>query len=456
MSYPAIKSYWGRGDGLQVFAVIWIGQLVSLVGSALTGFTLGVWVYQRNGLVMEFALILLFTTLPGVILSPLAGMLADSWNRRWIMMLSDAGAALGTLIVLLLLRANRLEVFHIYIAVATNAAFSAFQWPAYAASISMLVPRRHLGRANGMMQFGQAFAQLTAPLLGGLLALSIGLSSVLLIDLATFLFAILTLLIVRIPQVSQMTTSLYKTGYGSMLRGVTYGWRYISARPGLAALLLFSATNNFLVDLIFVLSTPFILSLASVAVLGTILSIAGSGMLVGSVVMTAWGGPERRINGVFSFALLGGLCILIAGLWRSVWLFAAIGFVFSFRLPILRGSRDAIWQSKVAPEAQGRVFATRRMVAWLPRPLAYLMAGTLVDQVFEPLLASDGPLANSIGRIIGIMPGREIGLLFVLVGVFMILTVVAGYLYRRLRLVEDELADVSVFAFEAPAPATLS
>jgi DHA3 family macrolide efflux protein-like MFS transporter len=229
---------------MRVFIIIWLGQLVSLVGSGLTSFALGLWVYQHTGSVTQFALIGLFTMLPSVALSPLAGALADRWDRRWVMILSDTGAGLSTLMMALLFFAGRIKVWHIYLAAGASAAFAAFQWPAYSAATTLLVSKENLGRANGMVQFGRAASEILAPVLAGVLVLTIQVRGVLLIDFATFLFAITTLLMVRFPRPE--ITAAGQASKGSLWREAAYGWTYIAARPGLLGLLIFFAAVNFL------------------------------------------------------------------------------------------------------------------------------------------------------------------------------------------------------------------
>ena len=435
-----------------VFNLIWFGQLVSLIGSGLTSFALGVWVYQRTGSVTQFALISVFTTLPGIVISPLAGALVDRWDRRWAMILSDSGAGFSTLVIALLLFANRLEIWHIYLAMATRSAFRAFQWPAYAAATTLLVPKKHLGRASGMVQAAEAAAEILSPTLAGVVVVTIQLQGVIFIDVATFVFSLVTLLLVEFPKPEGKETTIEgKERKGSLWREAVYGWTYITARPGLFGLLIFFAGSNFLTGVVSVLITPLVLAFTSVAMLGTLLSFAGSGMLVGSLVMSVWGGVKRPIYAVLSFSLLGGLCILLAGFLHSVPVFFVTGFLYFFGVPIVNGSSQVIWQKKVAPQVQGRVFAVRRMIAWASLPLAYLLAGPLADRVFEPLLAVGGPLAGSIGRIIGVGRGHGIALLFVIMGILSVLATIGGYLYPRLRLVEEELPD----AIADPVSATV-
>jgi MFS family permease len=425
---------------MRVFTIIWCGQLVSIVGFGLTSFALGLWVYQRTGSVTQFALIAVFAMLPRIALSPLAGAIVDRWDRRRVMILSDTGAGLSTLVVALLLFVGRLEIWHIYLAAGASAACGAFQWPAYAAVIPLLVSRKNLGRANGMVQLGQAISEMLAPVLAGVLILTIQIQGVLLIDLATFLLAIVTLLMVRVPRPG--TTTVGKASKESLLREATYGWTYIAARRGLLGLVIFFAIVNFLWGMVGALITPMILGFTSADVLGIIISIAGGGMLVGSLVMSLWGSPKRRIDGVLRFELLSGLCFLLIGLRPLAWPIAIGVFGAHLTIAIIQGSNQAIWQSKVPPDIQGRVFATQQMISRSAAPLAYLVAGPLADNLFRPLLAFDGPLAANIGQIIGVGPGRGIGLLFIVMGILKGAVTLGGYLYPRIRLVEDELPDV--------------
>ncbi len=435
---------------MRVFSVIWFGQLISTVGSGLTGFALGVWIYQQTGSVTLFAVNIFAFTLPSLLVSPFAGALADRWDRRWVMLLSDTGAGLSTLSVLLLLQAGSLEIWHIYVATAVMSAFNAFQWPAYSAATTMLVPREHLGRAGGMVQIGEAISQLLSPAIAGGLFVTAGLRGVILADFATYLVAVSTLLLVQIPRPER--TEAGAEGRGSLLKEAAYGWKYITARRGLFGLLIYLAVTNFLWGMLGVLIQPMILDMASPEVLGYVASFVGIGMLVGTLVMSAWGGPRRRVIGIIGFGAIAGFFLLLLGLRPSIPLIAAAGFGAMFCIPILNGSSQALWQSKVAPDVQGRVFAVRRMIAQAASPLAILMAGPLADRVFEPLLQAGGPLSASLGQMLGVGPGRGTGLLFVVLGVVDILAGGVAYLYGPVRRVEEELPDVEVKE-AAPEPA---
>ncbi|MGB7094414.1 MAG: MFS transporter [Anaerolineales bacterium] len=425
---------------MRTFFVIWSGQLVSTIGSGLTGFALGVWIYQETGSVTLFAMNMLAFAIPNLLVSPFAGAMVDRYDRRWVMILSDTGAGLATLSIAILYMTGNLQVWNIILATAFNSAFSTFQWPAYSAVTTLLVPKEQLGRAGGMVQIGEAMSQLLAPAAAGALFVTVGLGGVIVIDFVTYFFAVLTLLVVRVP--SPERSEAGKEGQGSIWKEALYGWTYISARAGLLGLLLVFAAFNFVSGLMMPLIMPMILDMTSAAILGYLVSIVGVGMLAGTLVMSAWGGPKRRIHGVLGFLMLSGFFTSMLGISPLIPVMAVAGFFLMFTMPIINGSSQAIWQSKVDPDVQGRVFSVRRMIAWSMTPLAYIVAGPLADRVFKPLLMEGGALADSIGLLIGVGPGRGTGLMFMVVGALSIVVAALGYLNPHVRNVEDELPDV--------------
>ena len=374
---------------MATFAVVWVGQLASLV---------------------------------------------DRWDRRRVMIAADAGAALGTAAILSLSAAGMLQVWHIYLITAIGAAFGTVQWPAYAASTGLLVPERHLGRANGMVQLARAGSEILAPVMAGFLVQTIRLEGVIAIDMATFALAVGTLLVVRFPAYARSEPGVDGTFWQEM----SFGWTYIAARRGLLGLLAFFAAVNFLWGMVGALIAPMILGFASSDVLGIIVSVAGVGMLAGSLAMSVWGGPRRRIHGVLLFEMLSGVCFVLMGLRPSPggWAMIAAGaFGAHVTIAMVYGCNQAIWQRKVEPGVQGRVFAAQQMMARSTSPLAYLLAGPLAERLFDPWLSAGGWLSSTVG------PGRGIGLMFIIMGLLKVAVSLAGYLYPRIRHVEQALPD---------------
>lgn len=427
------------GGDWRSFGLLWLGQVVSLFGSGLTGFGLGVWVFERTGSVSDFTLIFVFGMLPGLLLGPVIGALVDRWDRRWVMIISDAVAAAATLALVALLRADALQLWQLYVIVAVGAASMTVQNPAFAATVPLLIPKKHLGRASGMMQLGPAASRILAPLAAGALMPFIGLPGIIAIDLSTFVFAALTLLLIRIPKVQ--TAPRGRMTWSGLLREAGYGWTYIRERAGLVDLLAFFAVINLLFSLSQVLTTPLVLSFSGTRQLGLVLALGSAGMLVGSLVMSAWGGTERKMGTILGFTPLLGLSFLLIGAAPSIPLIAAGVFLLFFVIPIVNAADQAIWQTKVEPAVQGRVFAMAQLLSQFTAPIAFLAAGPLADRVFEPLLRSGGALAGSVGAVIGSGPGRGIGLQFLLMGCLLFAAALVGLSLPRLRRLEEEIPD---------------
>ena len=423
--------------GFRVFAALWLGQFVSFFGSNLTSFAIGVWIYRTTGSATSYALISFATLVPSILVSPLAGVLADRFDRRRLMLLSNAGDAAAKAVLAWWVWQGELGSGHIYAVMAASSCCYALQVPAFGASIAQLVPKRHLGRANGLMQMSTAATLVLAPLLGGVVFEAVPLLTLILANIATFAVTIGLLLLVRIPRVSTEETG----SRPSLLREAAYGWTYLRGRPALLTLLGVSAFLNFSLGMVQVSMTPLVLSFASPSELGIVMACASSGMLAGSLVMSAWGGPERRMRFIRDVLIVMGI-VLMAGVWRpSVPLLSAAAFVFLFLMPLVSGSTRVIWQSKVAPEVQGRVLAMARMAAISCLPLAALVTGPLLDHVFEPMLAEGGRLAGSVGALIGTGPGRGVALLMALVGLMILSGVALIFHFLRLEQLEDELPD---------------
>lgn len=435
--------------GMRTYTAVWFGQMVSMIGTTLTDFGVGVWVYQKTGSATLFAMILLVGVLPGILISPLAGTLVDRWDRRKVMVLADTGAALGTLAMALLLIGGRLEIWHILVAVSFSAACRAFQGPAWMASTSLLVSEEHLGRASGMMSFARSAAAIAGPLLAGLLVPVIGLQGVVLIDLATFLVAVAILFAVRFPPTPR--TQAGQAARGSLLKEAAFGWKYIASQPALRVHLYFFAMVNMALSYVWALFPPLVLSFSGPTLLGTVGSALGFGMLAGSVLMTAWGGPQRKVLGILGYGVLLSVCLVLMGARPWVPLVALGMFGITLGMPILNGSFMRLWMPRIAPDVQGRTFAAMQVMVWSAQPIAYLTAGPLADRVFKPLLVEGGPLVGPLGAVFGVGPGRGIGLLLATVGVFVLVATAVAAMLPAFRTAE-EAVPVAVKP-EAPAAA---
>lgn len=426
-------------SGMRVFSIVWAGQLVSKLGSGLTSFALGVWIYEQTGSATLFAISMLTYSLPFVLTLPFAGILSDRWDRRLVMMLSDSGAGISSLFIAAILLTGELQVWQVYLATLLNSAFSAFQWPALSAATSLLVPKEQLGRASGMSQGTEAVSQLAAPAIAGAVYVVGGLPAILVIDVATYCFAMLTLLAVRFPQPEPVSAA--ESARPGFLQEIAFGWRYIRQRRGLFGLLVVFASMNFLLSLVWPLLTPMLLDLSAPDVTGLVHSAGGVGMLLGTLLMAAWGGPKRRIAGIFAMEALTGAAALLLGLRPAVAsVVAGLFFIMLFQ-PVSNGCSQAIWQTKVDPGVQGRVFSIRSTIAFSIIPLAYALSGPLAEKVFMPWLAGGSALAEAYLALAGAGAGRYVGVMWLIAGSLYVLLALVIWIYSPTRNVEGELAD---------------
>jgi MFS family permease len=413
------------------------------MASSMTQFALTIWAYQETGSATALGMISTAFILPFLLLSPFAGAMVDRYNRKLMMMISDLVAVSATFGLLVLDYRGDLEIWHLMVAAAVNGLGSTFQWPAYSAAISSMIPKENYSRANGMMSLVESAPAVIAPLLAGVLLPLIHLTGILVIDVVTFFLAIGALLVVFIPQPVQTVEG--QAGKGSLLQEALYGFRYIFARRSLLGLLLFFITLNFVIGMSISLFSPYILARTdnNSTMLGTVTSAGAIGAVIGGVLVGIWGGFRRRMHNIFLGEALTGLVVLILfGLARSLPAWVAISVVGQIFPVFVNGSSQAIWQAKVAPDIQGRVFAARRMIAWSMGPITPILAGLLADYVTEPAMQAQTWLARVFGPLVGTGPGSGMAVQFVVTGVVYIAVVAFVFFFVPVvRNLEDLLPD---------------
>jgi MFS family permease len=434
------------------FSVVWIGQIFSLLGTSMTGFAMTIWAYEITGQATALALVGFFFVAPMLIAAPFAGALVDRSNRKLMMMLSDIASGIATLVILILYTSGKLEIWHLYITGAFQGVFQSFQWPAYSAAISTMIPKEQYGRANGMLSLAETASNIFAPILAGALLGIIGISGILTIDLITLSIAISALLLVFVPQ--PKVTVEGKQARGSLLKEAGFGFWYILHRPPLLALQLLFLTGNFMVGVPGAIAAAMILASTGndPKALAFINSAGAVGGVVGGLVMSAWGGPKRRAYGViFGWMISSLVGTVLMGLAQSLPVWAAASFMMMFFIPIINGSNQALWQAKVPPDLQGKVFSIRRLIAWFVTPLAMLVAGPLADKYLEPNMQSNTLLSFTFGRVVGTDPGSGMALMFIFGGLAAFAVTVIGYTIPVLRNADKLMPDHDQLpAVEAP------
>jgi MFS family permease len=424
--------------GMRTFTIIWAGQIVSMLGSAMTWFAFTIWAWQKTGQASALATISFFVFLPTALFTPVAGALIDRWNRKLVMMLSDLATALGTLVALILFVSGRLEIWHVYGIGILMGFFTAFQYPAYSAAVSTILPKEHYARAEAMLGLAYAVSSFFAPIAAAALLGMIGMPGIMIIDLITFLAAFGTLLWAHIPQPPMSDQG--RQSRGKLWQEALFGFRYIRERSSLSALIILFSLAYFFIAIGAALLAPLVLSHTgnSTSTLALVQSVGALGGIIGGGLLTVWGGPKRRIWGVLFSGI--GVCILgiiSLGLATTVIFWAIGSFFFSFFEPFIEGGHLAIWQSKVEADVQGRVFSARQLLTQIPYLLGTLASGFLAEYVVQPITQSQPALQAFFGK----NSGAGISMLVILAGLGGAVVFLVGCRIPAIRDVETSLPD---------------
>ncbi len=431
-----------RPSGMLGLTIVLSGQAISILASGMTGFALSIWVFQKTSSATSLGIMQSAFTLPYLLIIPLAGVMVDRYNRKLMMMVSDLAAGLGSVAILILLSTGHLQIWHFYLVNILIGLGNAFQWPAYSAAITTMVPKEQYGRANGLMSFVQAGPSAVAPLLAGALLPMIGLQGILLIDIVTFVLAIGALLMVHVPP--PVRTVEGQAGKGNLLQEATFGFKYIFKRPSLLGFVVMLFCANLFLGFPNSIHVPLILSRTgnSSIVLGAVETAGALSWTLGSVIMSAWGGPKRRIHGVllgWMFYCLAGN--LVFGLGRSLEVWVPAILVGGIGSSIGIATSTSLLQVKVAPDVQGRVFSARRMLTWFPDTFTPVLGGLLADYVMEPAMQNGSWVSKLFGWMAGTGPGSGMAVMMVIFGILTIAALSSGYIFPSIRNMEDLLPD---------------
>ncbi|WP_159394357.1 MFS transporter, partial [Streptomyces sp. NRRL S-495] len=412
------------------------GQQISMIGSALTEFALPVWIYLTTGSLAQFGLLAACGLVPGILTAPVAGALVDRGDRRRIMLYGDVAAGLTQAVMLLLYLTDSLAVWHAYVLIAVLSTALTFQRLAWNSAVPQLVPKRFLGRANGVVQMAFGLAQFLVPLFAVGLLSALGLGGILAMDVASYVVATGVTLAVRFPDVMAARRR------ESVAAEIRAGFRRALGSRNFRAMLLFFAVLNIFLSPLFLLTTPLVLSFAPLAAAGWVAVAAGLGAVLGGLTLLVWGGPRRlRLRGVLLATLGLAAACLVTGLRPSVLPVALGAFGMAYGLALVNGVYATIVQTKVPLRFHGRVIAVNTMVAWSTLPVGFALVAPLGPRLVQPWVDADGPLAGSVGRLIGTGDGRGIGLLYLLFGLAMALLVLVCLAVPALRHFDRDVPD---------------
>ncbi len=442
----------GSPGNIRTFYLLLITQVFSSIGSKISAIAVGIWVFTETGNATPLTLVSFFAVLPQVIASSFSGVIADRWDRRLVMVLSDAGQAVGTLALFISFASGNFQLWHLYAVAVWQATFGVFQGPAFSASVTMLIPDDQRDRANTLMQLTQPSAGVIAPLLAGLVYALVDVEGAILIDMLTFVAAMIVIFGMHIPRPTVTAEGL--AARGSMWKEMFSGLEYLLKRRLLLYVMLYAAMVNLMLAGMGALGTPYILARTgnNEAELGVILSLVNVGALVGGFAFSAWGGKIRpRTYAMIPGVAMTGMILVGIGMAQNTIVLAFAYFLMLTPIPMANASIMSVMQTKTAPDLQGRVFAVMGQISMILTPISYFVVGPLADEVFEP--AVGGPGWEAFAPLVGDGTGAGIGLMMVISGSTVAAISLVMFAWPRFRKLESLLPDY-VAAVETPESIT--
>lgn len=367
---------------MRKFIPIWVAQIFSLLGSGLVQFALVWWITQKTGSATMLTTATIIAILPEIFLSPFAGALVDRFNRRLVMIVADAVIAVVTLGLVLLFAFDLIQVWHIFVVMFLRAVGGIFHWPAMQASTALMVPDEHLSRVAGVNQALRGGMNIVAPPLGALLMSLLQFYQVIAVDILTALIAITPLLFISIPQpVRQDAVDMVTPK--TVLRDVAQGFRYLMNWKSMLYLSLLAAILNFLLAPASTLS-PLIVTQhfqKGVWELSLLESAIGIGVVAGGLTLGVWGGFKNKMSTSVMGIIGLGLGVFIIGMAPAnmFWLAVVGAAVLGIMNPIANGPLQAIMQSRIAPEMQGRVMGLTGSVCMMMMPISLAISGPVAE-----------------------------------------------------------------------------
>lgn len=422
----------------RTFYILTLTQVCSLIGTRMTTIALGIRIFSDTGNSAPLLLAAFFGSLPLMLGGVFAGVFADRWKRRDVLIICETGQAIGTLFLLVSFAFGAFQLWQLYLVALLKGVLGMLQQPAMEASVTLLVPEGHRERANAIRQITGPMAGVVAPVITGFIYMFVGVTGVMVVDLLSFVCAVATLSLVDIPQPAR--TSGTPGAPASVWLEAWSGVQYLWTQRVLFALMLYAAVVNFLLSGPIQLTTPYVITLTgSEATLGILLGVMNLGIVVGGVVMSIWGGTRPRIHGIMIGLLARAAVLALYGIARTpITLGLALFFIF-FANPLIDASFMSIMQLKVPPDMQGRVFALLFQMMQIATPLSFLVTGALADRVLEPAIGH--PAWQLVAPIVGSQRGAGMGLLMLGAGSLLFLITLVVYLHPNIRSLEGDLPD---------------
>lgn len=420
---------------MKKFLLIWLGEFISGIGSGMTAFALSVYIYQTTGSVSLVSVIAVASFLPTILLSPLGGVLADRYDRRLLMIVGDLFSGLGLLYVLWNIHMGTESMMPIIAGVTCNAVFVALLEPSFKATITDLLTEEQYAKASGMVQIAGNARYLISPALAGMLLAVSDIRLILILDISTFFITITTVALVR-KSIGKPTPKKTRGTFTELKEG----FAVLKQSKGISALIALMAVVCFFVGFLQTLVSPMVLAFSDARTVGILESVCAAGMLVGSVIIGILGIKGSYVRTLSLAGMAASVFMAVSGVSVRLLVTGAGIFLFFLALPFINTSADVLVRSNVAGELQGRVWGIISLLSQTGTAVAYALGGVLADHIFEPLLAEQGTLAGSVGKLIGTGQGRGIGLMLVLSGICMLPAAFAIGRSRHIKELQDAVS----------------
>ena len=419
------------------FYKLWLGELISNIGSGMTAFALSVYIYEKTGSVSYVSLITLFSFMPSIILSPIGGLLADRYDRRLLMIIGDLFSGLGLVYILWSIQAGEKNIVPIFIGITFSSIFTSLLEPSYRATLTDILEEENYAKASGLIQVAGSAKYLISPVIAGIVLSVADIRVILLLDIMTFITTCLMIFLVRKSINSEMKN--YKK---DSFKGLLEGLFIIKESRGVYSLVIIMFFVCFFMGFIQILIRPMILALSSVKTAGMMESLCAVGLLIGSLWIGI-AGIKKNYSKILAVAcFFCGIFMSMTGVNENLAIIGISTFLFFSTLPFMNSCADVLVRVSIPNELQGRVWGLISLITQMGTVAAYIISGVMADYVFEPMFNKNGILVENIGIIIGTGKGRGIGFMLILSGIGMLIMAIVIWKNREIREVSEKCVDL--------------
>ena len=419
------------------FYKLWLGELISSIGSGMTAFALSVYIYEKTGSVSYVSLITLLSFMPSIVLSPIGGLLADRYDRRLLMIIGDLFSGLGLVYILWNIQAGEKSIVPIFVGITFSSIFTSLLEPSYRATLTDILEEENYAKASGLIQVAGSAKYLISPVIAGIVLSVADIRVILLLDIMTFITTCLMIFLVRKSINSEMKN--YKK---DSFKGLLEGLFIIKENRGVYSLVIIMFFVCFFMGFIQILIRPMILALSSVKTAGMMESLCAVGLLIGSLWIGI-AGIKKNYSKILAVAcFFCGIFMSMTGVNENLGIIGISTFLFFSTLPFMNSCADVLVRVSIPNELQGRVWGLISLITQMGTVVAYIISGVMADYIFEPMFNKNGLLVKNIGIIIGTGKGRGIGFMLILSGMGMLIMAIVIWKNGKIREVSEKCVDL--------------